>query len=326
VVATDMERSMTVATEMVTADTPGVAVFPHKRMLDIMRSATEGQVRIRVAGGIANIVVGATMWKLPLMPGHDFPALPEITEATYVTVDKDAFATAINSVKHAASKEAERAPLMMINCAGGKMVASDGSRFQQATIGDLPFDFQIPIGAVSDLLKLMKNSEETRISIGESRHHLIFSLAADQFIVGKLVAQFPDTERMLLRPALENKHKLSVDRDELRDAIRRVRIAADTNTSAIVLRLATDSLTVVARDTLKNEAEEPIPAGWNGPERSLAVNHAFLTDMLRAHGPKDAVFWLGDDTKTRRTPLMLKDPDAGTVGVVQQMNLDWVGA
>lgn len=326
VIASDLELSVIAATELVTVTTPGIAVFPAGRMLGIVREATDGPAHIQARKGVASVTIGPTTWNLKLQGGYDFPAMPEYTEATYATVDRATFTGALHAVRYAASKEAERASLMMIDITGGRMTACDGSRIQQTSIGDTPFDFQIPIGAVADLLKLLKGVDLPTIRIGQSTNHLIFQLGADTFLVNKLNAQFPDMEKQLLRPALENKHALTVDRDELLHAVRRVRINADPETSAIALRLSPDRVTVAARDKYGNEASEPIHADWSGPERSIVVNHAFLTDMINSYEPKDCLFALGEDTKTRKTPVLLKDPHTGTVGLVQQMLGDWVGA
>jgi len=336
VIASDTELSMIATTELVEVDAPGVAVFPARKMLDIVREADEGDVRIRVRGQAAAITIGRTTWNLMLAGGADYPAMPEITEVTLVAVERAAFAASLHAVRYAACRDANRASLNMIDVAHGRMTACDGARFAQAGTAELPFTCQIPIGAVDDLLKLLKGSDLTDIHVGESKLHLIFRLGADVFIVNKLIAQFPDLEALWLRPALSNKQPLRVERADLLTAIKRVRITADPNTSAIGLHLAPAApgapgapgrLSVSARDKYKNAAEETIDeVGWDGPERTLVVNHAFLTDMIGGHTGPTLTFLLGEDTKTRKAPLLLRDPDTGTVAVVQQMLLDWTGA
>lgn len=326
VVASDLELSLIATTEIISVDQPGTAVFPTDKMLRIVREAQAGDAHILVRRQNASITVGPTTWNLKLQGGYDFPAMPEISDATFAVVDRAAFTGALHAVRYAACKEAERASLMMVDVTGGKMTACDGSRIQQAAIGELPFDFQIPIGAVDDLLKLLKGLDLATISIGQSANHLIFKLGVDVFIANKLVAQFPPMEKQLLRPALENKHELTVDREDLVKAIRRVRITADSETSAIGLRIAPDRITVVARDKYGNDATETIDAGWSHGNRTVVVNHQFLTEMLGGYDRKECSFWLGDDTKTRKTCLLLKDPHTGTVGLVQQMLGEWVGA
>ncbi len=326
VTASDMELSLIAATELVDVHTPGVAVFPAGKLLAIVREADDGDAVIRVAGQRAAITIGRTTWNLVLPGGADYPAMPSITEATFVQVERAVFAAALGAVRYAASRDANRANLMMIDVRGGRMTACDGHRLAQAPVPAFPFTFQIPISAVLDLVKLLKGCDAEHISVGDAGGHLIFRLGADVFIVSKMAAQFPDLEALWLRPALANTYPLSVDRAELLQAIKRVRITADTNTSAIALLLGPDRVTVAARDTCNNTAEEPIAALWSGPARTLVLNHAYLSDMLTGHHGPNAQFLLGEDTKTRKAPIMLRDPEAGTTAVLGQMNLDWAVA
>ncbi len=330
IVATDLELSMISTTDLVDVAHPGVIVMPARKMLDIVREAEhDAQVHVRVeagtGGATAAVTIGRTTWNLRLQSGLDYPPMPEITDVTFTTVDRAAFAAGLASVRYAACKDANRASLMMIDVNNGRMTACDGSRFQQATVPDLPFSCQIPIGAVDDLVKLLRNPDVETIRIGHSDNHIIFTFGADVFIVNKLFAPFPDMEALLLRPALENRHTLSVDRTELLTAIKRIRINADPETSAIALALQPGKVTVQARDKFGNTAAETVDADWEGPERTIVVNHQFLTDMVGPYDGTTCTFFLGEDTRARRSPLLLRNDDAGTVGVVQQMLADWVG-
>lgn len=326
VTATDLELSVVAATTLVEVTSGGVAVFPAKKMLDILREAEDATVTVQVTGSTASVRIGRTTWTLKLQGGADYPPMPEFAEAVYAPIDRAKFASALANVRYAACRDANRASLMMIDVRGGRMTACDGARFQQATIGEFPFELRIPIGAVDDLLKLLRSTDLPEITVGESVNHLIFTVGTDIFVANKLMAQFPDMEALLLRPALENKHRLAVERDELQRAIKRTRINADHETSAIGVHLTNGHLTVMARDKYGNDATETIDADWNEGERTLVVNHAYLTDLLAATSATSATFRLGDDTRTRKAPIMLRDDDAGTIGVVQQMVSDWASS
>jgi hypothetical protein len=46
--------------------------------------------------------------------------------------------------------------------------------------------------------------------------------------------------------------------------------------------------------------------------------------MINTYADTTCSFRLGDDTKTRRAPILLRNDTTGDVGVLQQMNADWV--
>lgn len=324
VAATDTELSMVASTELVEILVEGTCVLPAKRMLDILKEAGEFDVHLRVSGTNAAITIGRTTWNQVLATGADFPDVSAPLGDTVLTaVGREAFAFALGQVRYAACRDANRANLMMISITGDMMTAADGARFARIPTEPLGFDCQIPIDAVDDLLRLLKNHDLDEIHVGQTPTGLIFTFGTDTFIVTTLLAEFPDLEAQWLRPALANKHILTVNRAELLSAIRRVRISADPNTSAIALTLSRDLVTVAARDKYRNAATEPVQACWDGPERTLVLNHAYLVDALTHHAGEECTVALGDDTRTRKTPLLLRDADTGGIAVLQQMNLDW---
>jgi DNA polymerase-3 subunit beta len=327
VVATDLELSVVSQTEMVMTQVPGVAVFPAKKMLEIIREADEGDVVVAVQDNLAHIEVGRTSWDLKLQQGDDYPDMPDSKDVQLHSVDRVKFLSGIQSVRYAAARDTTRPSLMMIDVSKGRMTACDGVRFQQSDLGeDFPLEsLQIPTGAIDDLVKLLRSTDMTSIGIGESESHLVFGIGTDLFLANKLMAQFPDVEALLLRPALANKLQLSVDRQDLVDAVKRVRINADSETSAIGLVLDKGKMVVTSKDKFGNGAEETIEAGWAGSRRMLVVNHQFLLDMLGMYDGKSCSFFLGEDTKSRKSPLLLRDDTTRTTGVVQQMVSHLVG-
>lgn len=323
VIASDTVTSLIASTPMVTVSATGVNVFPARKLLDIVKSAGGEEVDIRVEGTTAHIKIGRAGWTLKLLSGSDYPPMPYIAEAEYTTIGREDFLNALLAVRYAASRDPNRASLNIIDITDGKLTACDGARIQQICISDFPINLRIPISAVDDLQRLLKISELDTVDVGQSEHKLIFRFAQDVYTVSKLRAAFPDMEAQMLRPAMENRHELCCARADLIAAIKRVRINADTESSAIALELADGHLTVSARDKFNNSATETIDAQWAAPARTVMLNHKFLMDLIYNFGGDTLNFKLGDDSRTRRTPLLLKGDD-GAVGVAQQMNADWV--
>jgi DNA polymerase-3 subunit beta len=323
VVATDLEMSLIAATPMITVHQPGTAVFPAKKLVEIVRAAEDADITVKVMNTTATITIGRASWTLQLQGGHDFPPMPTITEAEFVTVDRQLFADAIQAVRYAASRDPSRANLGIIDITDGKLTAADGSRIQQIRISDFPINLRIPISAVDYLLRLFKLSDLETVDVGQSDLKLIFRFGSDVYIVSKFFAQFPDIEAQMLRPALENKHSLDVDRAELLAAIKRVRINADPETSALAFKLDTHELTVTAKDKFGNAASQTIFCSFDGTTRTVVLNHKYLLDMIATYGETTCNFKIGDDTKTRRSPVLLRHPTTAQTGVVQQMHIDW---
>ncbi len=323
IASSDQESSMVCSTNMITTNRVGSAVFPAKRMMELLRAAEEAPAQVKVLGAKAHITIGQASWRLQLQSGYDYPSMPDLEEVTWWSLDREALLRTLGAVRYAVSKNSERIALTMVDVSGDRLTACDGVRFQQAGLGvDFPLSIQIPVRAADDLVKLLKGFDRESILVAELPHHLAFRLGTNTFIVSKLAAQFPDMENVLLRPALENRLRLEVDKEGLIEAIKRVRVSADLETSAVQLRLAGDSLTVVSADKVGNTAEETLDASWTHEERELTVHHGFLLEMLRSQPGERCVVLLGRDTATRKSPLLIRDEEHDMTGVLQQMMLN----
>ena len=162
------------------------------------------------------------------------------------------------------------------------------------------------------------------IGVAQTEHALLFRFGVVLLICQKSAARFPDVDEVLLKPTLVNDQELRVDREALRGAVRRVRITADENTSAVVLSLNAGSVSVECKDRRGGFAVETIPAEWAHPPRHVAFNHRHLADLLSATTSETCVFRLGKDLKTKPSPLLLEDPEEGFTAVLSQIRLDWL--
>lgn len=323
IIATDADKTLLTSTTRIATHWPGVAVFPAKKLLEIVKAAEDGEVAIKVSGTVATVRIGRAMWTLALQSGADFPALPDVGDAEFVQVDRKAFCDAVTAVRYAASRDPARANLNVIDIKDGRLTASDGSRIQQVALPQLSLSMRVPVSAIDDLMRLLKHSSTDTLHVGQSASRLIFRFAGDVFMVSKEHGSFPDLEATMLRPALENKHQLWVPKAALLAAIKRVRINADPDSAGIALSLGPNTVTVTTTDKYGNTAGETVACDYAGPARVLVVHHGFLTDMINTYGDTTCAFKLGDDTKTRRSPLMLRHEATGSVGVTQQMQTDW---
>lgn len=340
VMATDLELSVLARTSLVQVEEGhgGVAVFPAKKMQEILKSAEDDEFVVDVTDGVATLRVGRASWTLRLQSGDEYPDLPELEEVTIVELDREKFLRAIESVRYAAPSREVRATLAMINVAydpsseAGKMTACDGVRFQQTQLDGWPqevdgepFEIQIPIGAVEDLTKLLNTNKLPTVGVGTTENHLIFRLANDYFIASKLVADFPDVGETLLRPALQNQDELTCDRAELLQAVKRVRINADPETSAIALEVSPGKIRVMSQDKYGNRAVEELDAGWTKVARTLVVNHQYLSEMLTMTKVASLRLFLGEDSRSRKCFLVHRDEETNSLGVINQMRGDWTG-
>ena len=86
------------------------------------------------------------------------------------------------------------------------------------------------------------------------------------------------------------------------------------------LFLTQSQIAVSGRNPEGGKSTEFIDAVWKGKERVVVVNHVYLSELLRMYGSEECTFLLGDDTKSKKHPLLLRDYTLDTVGLIQQMH------
>jgi DNA polymerase-3 subunit beta len=327
VAATDLELSLIVDAQLVHVDQPGSAIIPSRKLLEIVAAAEDEEAYIRVADGRCHIDIGRASWTLTINTQPDaYPPLPDVSAEFAAEVNRAELLGAFQMVERAAGRATARPNLMVLDIHDGKVTGTDGVRCQQVRMESWPanVDMQIPIGAVDELIRLLRSTEAETIEVAETEDHLLFRVGQDLFVANSVAMEFPPVDQQLVVPALENDQRLTCDREELTEALRRVRITADPDTSAVVMDLTEDTLTLRCRDKMANESVESIDCGWSYEDRSVVVNHVFLMDMLKMADARTCEFYLGKDKTNSRSPLLLRDESKGMVGIVSQMRADWV--
>ena len=331
ITATDMALTLLASTELVEIKTEGEVVLPGKALSQIVKEASGESIEIRIQDGSANIVSGQTNWALRLLRTEAYPTPPDVSQLSFTNIDRQEFLSGLEIVSPSASTDTNRPNLCLVACTSGKMSTSDGVRCAQIDMGEhLPVEMQIPISAVGDLIRLMKSTDVEEIYTAESVSHYVFTIGNDNFFVGKSIYTFPDIEEQLIAPTISNDMEMHCDREELISAIRRVRIAANVESSAIALRMDANHLVISTRNEIGDEASESIDCNWNQSESYEAVvNHNFLTDLLRSVDASTCNFFFGEDkVASRKTHILHRSSTSGmeTIGVISQMRADWMMA
>src|SRR5256714_1917251 len=144
--ATDMELGVRVGVK-VEPEREGAAVVPGRLLLDVVRSLPKEEVSLesRSSEGDVELVSGPPRFHLRPLPADEFPRLPEIGDATVMTLPAPAFVATVNRVARAASRDETRPHLTGVLVSAGekqlRMVATDSYRLSvKETVLSEPLD------------------------------------------------------------------------------------------------------------------------------------------------------------------------------------------
>lgn len=317
VTATKLDNSIIVRSDEVQTLDTFDAVFPFKRFKEIITKADAGDLEVCIINNVATLVSGAASWDIQLPSGDAFPVIPEVEPC--LSVQASHFRDSFSLVRKFASTDVTRPSLRMIHIANSKMTGCDGIKFTQVSLQDFPVElsFDVPSASSDFVMHVLKDFDQ--LSVGQNDTHLLLEGEYCKLIINKPTSTFPNVEQIMLRPALENKTVLRVERTDLLRAVARVRVNADPDTEAIGLAVSASSVTVSAKDMAGNKALDTIPAQWTAKDRILVVNCSLLTQLLNASSQEECTLYLGEDSKSRKSVLLLKDP-TGVISLIPQMS------
>lgn len=321
IAASSTNMALTVQTSQVTVKTSGTALIPARTFLSIVRECAQGST-VYVEVTVHGLVVVANQFtaEIDLPAGNGFPYPDDVSNIDFHEIDRQPFLSAIDSVKYALPGRdySGQDALRMISIRAGKFVACDGSRFHQVKLRGFNLSMQLPSDRIGVLVKVLTGTDLEKVEVGELPGKLVFRIGPVTFYINKLQDAYPNVEQLRLRPALNNDQVLLVDRQELITAIKQVKIATDSTYHAIGMNISSDTIELVAKDT-NRKATATVACKWEGKPRTIAVNYIHLAEMLKSYEQKECHFLLGTDTKTYKSPILLKDVDTQAMATISQL-------
>ncbi|MGZ4694518.1 MAG: DNA polymerase III subunit beta [Acidimicrobiales bacterium] len=292
----------------VTGEQDGVAVIPAKLIGDIARARPAGKVEITVDGEDARIEAQRAQFTMRTIPATEFPRLPEPAEEAVVLPAAE-FAEALRQVTVAASTEETRPILtgvqMSAEGSGLRLVATDSYRL---AVRDLPGtsvlsegqSVLVPSSALKELGRLLGGADEVRLTLGE--REATFTVGADRLTTRLIEGEFPNYRGLI--PASQP-NRLTVARDALLDAVRRMRLLA-TDATPVRLVMRAEGLELVAIAQEVGQAHEALDAKYEGAELTVAFNPEYLIAGIEVT-PGDEVTL---ETTDAMKPALLRSIDS----------------
>ncbi len=276
--------------------TAGAVTVPARRLLEIVRSLPDAEIRFRVLeNNWVQITCARSSFKVVGIAKDNFPALPTVPKPQAkipASVLKNLIDRTIFAISHEESRLSLNGALLVVKPETVTLVATDGHRLALAEhrneIADLNGELRmlIPRKALVELRRLVADCiEEATVEIACSDRHLFFSLADRLLISRLLTGQFPSYESVLPR---ENNKILELDRERLSAALRRVAVLADERSHAVRFQINKDRLEITSSGGDHGEASEVLDT-QNGEALNIGFDYRYLLDFFDAVGKAGTV-------------------------------------
>lgn len=280
---TGSDLDLTISQELtVGGDTDGVVVVPSKLLADIVRALGPGAVDLVVENDEVQITAGRSEFSIRTIPADDFPRLAT-PDASEVTLSAEDLSEALKQVVKAASGDDSRPILTGVLLAaegeGLRLVSTDSYRL---AVRDLPGtsvldsdrSVLVPSRALAEVTRALGDNDTVALRLGE--RDASFMVGGTQVVTRLIEGDFPNY-RGLIPETYPN--CLTVNRLELLDAVRRVRLMAQEATP-IRLTMNSDGLELVAVTQDVGQAQEALDASYEGEDLTVAFNPDYLIDGI----------------------------------------------
>jgi len=311
ITGSDLDLTISVGLAVAGAE-DGVVVVQARLASDVVRALGDGAVDVESADEELRITHGRSEFSLRTIPPEEFPQVaPPDTDP--VTLESVSLAGALDQVVRAASTDDSRPILTGVLLAaeddGLRLVATDSYRLALRDLAGLDVlaaeqSVLVPGRALGELARMSSGSEKVTLRLGE--RDASFEAGDEsrsvQLITRLIEGDFPNYRGLI--PS-DQPNKLVVGREELLEAVRRVKLLArDTTPVRLVMKDGSLELFAVTQDV--GEAHEALDASYTGEELTVAFNADYLIDGIEVT-PGDEVEL---ETVDALKPAVLRSTDS----------------
>ncbi|QIB65612.1 DNA polymerase III subunit beta [Kineobactrum salinum] len=302
----------------------GEFTVPARKLVDICKSLPEGSdIEFAAEESKVTLRCGRSRFTLSTLPAREFPSVEESSGTQQFRIGQGQLRRLIDRTGFAMAQQDVRYYLngMLLELKGGRLrvVATDGHRLAMCTLPsavDNAEDVQVilPRKGVLEMARLLLDEDE-EIAIVLGSNHLR-ATTADFTFTSKLVdGKFPDYERVL--PRAPDKIVIG-SRLELRQAFVRTAILSNEKYRGVRLKLATESMEILANNPEQEQAEEQVPVDYQGEGVEIGFNVSYLLDVLGVLSGEKIKLSLSDPNSSA---LLEESEEGDSLYVVMPMRL-----
>jgi DNA polymerase-3 subunit beta len=331
--ATDLYLGVA-ATAPVEVKKGGSVAVSARTLFDIVKNLPEGDVHWTVGPNhAAEIRSGKVRFRIPGMPGDDFPPLPSPGNAEFVSLDADVIGDLVTRTSYSMSTDDTRPHLAGALFEGEartvRMVTTDGHRLSKCDyrLRDglmLHFSMLVPAKGIGELKRLIEDAKADRakdeappqIMVASHSGNAFFKREGVMLSVKLADEQFPPYAKVI--PQGQDK-RVVVSRAGMIEALKRMSLVSSDKSGGVRLMISPGSLRIVSESPDQGEGSEELDVDYAGTPLTIGFNARYILDVLGSLTEDDVVFELAGELD----PGVIKPAGETTifVGVIMPMRI-----
>lgn len=266
---------------------PGEFVINAHLFYDIVRRLPQDTVTLEIDEKlICTIRCGESEFSVIGLSSQEFPELPVVAGGASLTMPQGILKNMVRQTRFAVSKNDAKPVhtgiLFEITDTFIRLVAVDGYRLAIRTEqmpGNLAMTFIVPEKTLSEIIKLLSDSDENEVSLSVGKRHIIFEIGSYVVVSRLLDGDFLDYKAAVPSSGTT---VATVSTREMTDCIERMSLI-------IIDRLKSPVRCIFDEDSIKascttgiGSANDKISAAVQGPRVEIGFNNRFLIEALKA--------------------------------------------
>jgi DNA polymerase-3 subunit beta len=292
--ASDLETTMSSTIE-VESESQGSIAVPARLVLDTLKTFPEQPLTFVIEdNNTVEISSNHGKYAVAYANGDEFPKAVALENPSATNMEGDILANAISKTIFAAGNDDLR-PVMsgvffQFSTDNLTFVSTDAHKLVKYTRSDVKAsevaEFIMPKKPLNLLKGILAGREDdVLIEYNDSNAKFVFD---NMELVCRLIdGKYPNYEAVIPK---ENPNKLTIDRTQFLNSVRRVSIFSNKTTHQIRLKIAGAELNISAEDIdYSNKAEERLTCDYQGDDLQIGFNSRFLTEMLNNLSSNDVM-------------------------------------
>ena len=264
---------------------PGKAVLSAKLFSDIVRRTPAETVTVSVdEKNMATLESGYSRFSIIGIPAEEFPELPKLSDSTQISLPgallKSMIRQTLFAIAESDAKPIHQGSLFSLENGILDVVSVDGYRL---AVRREPVDFSedlsfvVPGKTLSELLKLIKDSEEP-VEISAGRRHILFKIDNYTVISSLLEGEFLNYNAAI---PPESQTEVVLKTREAIDSVERVSLLITDRLKSPIRCLFDNNEVKLNCTTSMGRASDQLDVEMTGQSVEIGFNNRYLLEALR---------------------------------------------
>jgi len=279
-------------------DKAGAITVNGKKIFEIVKSLPEGlTVEVEKIDDNIEIKAGESEFKILCLPKEDYPQVPEPKFEKGIQLALKDLKDMIDRVYFAITQEQRyylNGAQLSLKNRQIELVSTDGHRlsYTKKAQDGLKLDQDISVIVAKKTLNEIRKFEDETVEFDLDENNLFFKVGPRTLISRIIDSKFPNYQAVIPK---DNPGRLTVSREELANAIRRVSLLSAERSKGIKFTIEKNRMKLFSSNPEIGEARDQLAVEYKGQDLEIGFNAQYLLDFLTAVSSDRVVFEIKDE-------------------------------